>query len=240
MIKKVTVTTALVAAGILTSLGYTAIAQTNRPAPSQGQSAPARNRTMQSPSSRQMSALDQQFAIEAAHGGMAEVQLGRLALERSRNPEVKQFAQQMIDEHTRANQELMQIASRKGITLPTTPGPKYEAAMQQLMQLSGDAFDTAYMGDAGINSHLESIGLYQRQAALGQDPDLRAFAGRILPRIQGHFEMASAMTGYSVAQRNNAAPGMRMRQNNITPGMSGGQMRQNNITPGVSGGHMHQ
>ncbi len=52
--------------------------------------------------------------------------------------------------------------------------------------------------------------------------------------------MASAMTGYSVAQRNNAAPGMRMRQNNITPGMSGGQMRQNNITPGVSGGQMRQ
>jgi putative membrane protein len=112
--------------------------------------------------------------------------------------------------------------------------------MQQLMQLSGDGFDAAYMSDAGINSHLESIGLYQRQAALGQDPDLRAFAGRTLPRIQGHFGMASAMTGYSVAQGNNAAPGRRMRPHNATPGMSGGQMRQNNITPGVSGGQMRQ
>jgi putative membrane protein len=154
----------------------------------------------------QLSALDQQFVIDAAHGGMAEVQLGQLALERSRNPEVKQFARQMIQEHTRANERLMRLATQKGITPPTTPGPKYEAAMNRLMQLSGEAFDQAYMNEAGINGHLESAAVYQRQAALGQDPDLKAFAATILPRVQGHLEMASEMTGYRFAQGNNARP----------------------------------
>jgi putative membrane protein len=77
----------------------------------------------------QLSALDQQFVIDAAQGGMAEVQLGQLALERSRNPEVKQFARQMIQEHTRANERLMRLATQKGITPPTTLG-KYQAAME--------------------------------------------------------------------------------------------------------------
>jgi putative membrane protein len=76
--------------------------------------------------SSQMSALDNQFVMDAAHGGMAEVQLGQLALQRSTNPEVKRFAQQMIQEHSRANEELMRLATQKGITPPTDVGPNIE------------------------------------------------------------------------------------------------------------------
>jgi len=211
MIRKVTVTTALMAAGLFSALGYSAIAQTTQPAPSQNQSIPAQTQSGQQ-QRNQLSALDRQFVIDAAHGGMAEVQLGQLALERSRNPEVKQFARQMIQEHTRANERLMRLATRKGITPPTTPGPKYEAAMSRLMQLSGEAFDQAYMNEAGVNAHMESAAVYQRQAGLGQDPDLKAFAATILPRVQGHLEMASEMTGYRFAQQNNARPNMPMPQ----------------------------
>jgi len=211
MIRKVTVTTALMAAGLFSALGYSAIAQTTQPAPSQNQSIPAQTQSGQQ-QRNQLSALDRQFVIDAAHGGMAEVQLGQLALERSRNPQVKQFARQMIQEHTRANERLMRLATRKGITPPTTPGPKYEAAMSRLMQLSGEAFDQAYMNEAGVNGHLESAAVYQRQTALGQDPDLKAFAATILPRVQGHLEMASEMTGYRFAQQNNARPNMPMPQ----------------------------
>ena len=211
MIRKVTVTTALMAAGLFSALGYSAIAQTTQPAPSQNQSIPAQTQSGQQ-QRNQLSALDRQFVIDAAHGGMAEVQLGQLALERSRNPQVKQFARQMIQEHTRANERLMRLATRKGITPPTTPGPKYEAAMSRLMQLSGEAFDQAYMNEAGVNGRLESAAVYQRQTALGQDPDLKAFAATILPRVQGHLEMASEMTGYRFAQQNNARPNMPMPQ----------------------------
>jgi len=174
--------------------------------PRPSQSAPVRDRSLESQSRSQLSDLDRQFVIDAAQGGMAEVRLSQLALERSTNPEVKQFAQQMIQEHTRVNEELMQLAIQKGITPPTDVGPKYEAAMMRLMQLSGASFDQAYMNEGGINAHLENTAVYQRQAGLGEDPDLKAFAARILPRVQGHLEMAGTMTGYRFAQQNNAMP----------------------------------
>jgi len=223
MIKKVTITTALMAVGFITSLAYTATAQTNRPAaspdqmvpapnrpaPPPDQTAPAPNRPVPPPSSSQLSALDRQFVMDAAQGGMAEVQLSQLALQRSTDPQVKQFAQQMIQEHTRANEQLMRLAAQKGITPPPTVGPKYQAAMARLMQLSGASFDQAYMNEAGVNSHMESAAVYQRQAALGQDPDLKAFAAGILPRVQDHLQMAATMTGYRFAQNNNARPALR-------------------------------
>lgn len=211
------------AVGVITSLGYGAVAQTrpegapnpavtppNRPVP------PAErpglpNRPMPMPGqSNQLSALDQAFVMDAAHGGMAEVRLGQLALQKSTNPEVKRFAQQMIQEHSAANEELMRIVSQKGMRAPSDAGPKYEAAMMRLMQLSGAEFDRAYLAEAGVNSHLESAAVYQRQVAMGQDPDLKAFAAKILPRVQGHLAMASQMTGYRFAQNNRAMPGMNM------------------------------
>jgi putative membrane protein len=167
--------------------------------------------------------------MDAAHGGIAEVQLGQLALRKSTNAEVKQFAQQMINEHTQANKELMSLAAQKGVTPPTTPGPKYEAAMMQLQQLSGENFDKAYMMEGGLNGHMESQAVYQRQVLLGQDPDLRAFAARILPRVQGHLQMAATMTRNTFAGRNDATParpGMQMnRGTQTTPGMQ--------MTPGT-------
>jgi putative membrane protein len=217
MIKKVTITTALMAVGVITSLGYAAVAQTSRPESAPSQSTPLPNRPAPLPnqplpnrplpgSNSQLSALDNQFVMDAAHGGMAEVRLGQLALQRSTNPQVKQFAQRMIQEHTQANTELMRLTTQKGINAPTDVGPKYQAAMMRLMQLSGANFDQAYMNEAGVNAHLESTAVYQRQAALGQDPDLKAFASRTLPRVQGHLEMASKMTGYRFAQNGNSMP----------------------------------
>lgn len=191
---------ALIVVGMITSVGYGAVAQTNRPVPSPSQTAPAPTQTAPSFNRRQLSALDRQFIIDAAHGGMAEVRLGELALRRSTSPEVKRFAQQMIEEHSRANEELMRLAKQKGVTPPATPS-KYEAAMKRLMQLSGESFDRAYMNEAGVNSHLESTAVYQRQAELGQDSDLKAFAAKILPRVQGHLEMAATMTGYRFARQ---------------------------------------
>ncbi|HAX80718.1 MAG TPA: DUF4142 domain-containing protein [Cyanobacteria bacterium UBA11372] len=204
MFKSLTVTGAIIALGLVGGLDYSAIAQTEpaRPASSSRQS--------------QIGAIDRQFIIDAAQGGMAEVRLAQLALERSRNEQVREFAQQMIDEHTRANQELMSLATQKGVTPPTTPGPKYEAAMRQLMQLSGESFDRAYMSEAGLNGHMESAAVYQRQAMLGQDPDLRAFAARILPRVQDHLQMAGRMTGntFAFSDDNNlrSIPDMQMNQ----------------------------
>ncbi|HAJ64468.1 MAG TPA: DUF305 domain-containing protein [Cyanobacteria bacterium UBA11369] len=205
MFKSLTVTGAIIAVGLVGTLDYSAIAQTREPA------TPA-----SSSRQSQISAIDRQFIIDAAQGGMAEVRLAQLALQRSRNEQVREFAQRMIEEHTRANQELMRLATQKGVTPPATPGPKYEAAMRQLMQLSGESFDRAYMSEGGLNGHLESAAIYQRQAMLGQDPDLRAFAARILPRVQEHLQMAGTMTGntFAFSDDNNlrSIPDMQMNQ----------------------------
>lgn len=173
---------ALVITGVFASLEYTSIAQTTQPAPPT-QPAPLPNRATISP-------LDRQFIIDAAQGGMAEVSLGQMASQRATNDVVKQYAQRMVQEHTQASKELLRLASQKGVTPPRDMGPKYRAAMDRLMQLPRASFDQAYISEAGINGHLESLAVYQRQAQLGQDPDLKAFAAKTLLTVQNHLQVA--------------------------------------------------
>ncbi len=111
---------------------------------------------------------------------MTEVQMAKLALQRSKSNEIRQYTQQMIQENTPVNQQLMQLANRKGISLPTTIGPKYQAAIAsgtafraiaRLSQFSGRDFDQAYKEEAGINLHIEYLVVQRRQSQLGQDPE---------------------------------------------------------------------
>src|SRR4051812_9684826 len=92
-----------------------------------------------------VSSADKTFATEAAHGGLAEVQLGQLALQKASSPQVKGFAQRMVTDHTQANQDLMQLAKSENLTLPTQLDPKHKSEMERLSALSGNAFDAAYM-----------------------------------------------------------------------------------------------
>lgn len=146
-------------------------------------------------SGSELSATDKQFITEAATGGMAEVKTAELALQKTSNDAVRQFAQHMIEDHTKANQQLMQIASAKGVTLPATPDAKHQEAMQDLQQLSGAEFDKMYMQQAGLKDHKEMAELFQKQTDEGQDPDLKAFAAKVLPDIKEHLSMAQKITG---------------------------------------------
>ena len=193
MLKRKMVTAALVVAGIFASLEYTSVAQPNQPATPQNQPATPRSQSKLTP-------LDRQFVMDAAQGGMAEVSLGQMATQRATSNAVKQYGQRMVREHTQANKELMQLASQKGVTPPKDMGPKYKAAMDRLSQLPKASFDQAYMSEAGINGHLESQAVYQRQAQLGQDPDLKAFAAKILPTVVNHLQMARDMKSNTAAK----------------------------------------
>lgn len=182
------VAAALVVTGVFASLEYTSIAQQTQPAPpTPTQSTP--------PNQAAIAPLDRQFIIDAAQGGMAEVSLGQMAVERATTNAVKQYGQRMVQEHTKANTELLRIASQKGVTPPRDMGPKYRAAMDRLSQLPREAFDQAYISEAGINGHLESLAVFQRQAQLGQDPDLKAFAAKTLPTVQNHLQRVSELKG---------------------------------------------
>lgn len=139
-----------------------------------------------------LGSVDRKFVMEAAMGGMAEVELGRLAAERGSSDAVKQFGQRMVDDHSRANSELMQLASGKGITLPTALDAKHQALVTRMSRLSGAAFDRAYAREM-VKDHQKAVALFQREATRGSDSDLKAFAQTTLPALQEHLRMARAL-----------------------------------------------
>ena len=154
-------------------------------------------RSPQSPAGGQtspnsLSSRDKTFVMEAGQLSMMEVELGRLAVERGSSPGVKQYGQEMVEDHTRANQELMQLAMQKKVELPTEMSSQNTALMERLSGLSGKSFDAAYK-QAMIDSHKQAIALFQAQSQQGQDPQLKAWATQKLPKLQAHLEMVNQM-----------------------------------------------
>ena len=129
------------------------------------------------------------FMTEAAQGGMAEVELGRLAQKQAQNAEVKSFAQKMIQDHSNANTELKQLAAKKSVTLPTDVGAMHKATMDKLSKLSGAEFDKAYI-EGQVTDHLRSVALFQNQADNGPDAESKLLAAKNLPNLKMHLEMA--------------------------------------------------
>jgi putative membrane protein len=128
------------------------------------------------------------FATEAAVGGMAEVALGKLALEKSTNTQVKEFATMMVSDHGKANEELMAIAKMKNITLPMTVDADHQKKMDDLSKKTGADFDKDYVS-AMVDGHKSTLKLMQDEAKDGKDADLKAFAGKTAPVVQAHLTM---------------------------------------------------
>ena len=139
-----------------------------------------------------LSSQDRNFVMQAGQLGMLEVDLGRLAVQRGSSDGVKQYGQEMVEEHTQANQELMQVAMQKGVKLPTEMSSQNTALMERFSGLSGTSFDAAYK-QAMIESHNQAISLFQAQSQQGQDPDLKAWATQKLPNLQAHLQMVNQM-----------------------------------------------
>ena len=99
---------------------------------------------------------DQAFIKKAAVGGLAEVQLGQLAVERAASPDVKQFGQRMVDDHGKANRELMAVVEPKGLAVPTAPDRKHRQVADRLAKLQGPAFDRAYIQDM-VKDHEQDV-----------------------------------------------------------------------------------
>jgi len=137
---------------------------------------------------------DRAFMTAAAQGGIAEVEMGRLAAGHASSDKVKQFGQRMVDDHTKANDELKQLASQKGLTLPTEMNAKQKSTMNKLSKLNGAEFDRAYMRDM-VTDHQEDVAEFQRESTNGSDADVKAFAGKVLPTLQEHLRMAQEIEG---------------------------------------------
>ena len=147
----------------------------------------------------QLAEADQTFVEKAAQDSIAEIDLGELAKERAESEEVKQFAQRMIDDHGKANEQLEEIAKSKGAVIPTEAGEEHSKLRAELGELEGEAFDQKYMA-AMAEDHQKAVDLFQKQAEEGEDPELKSFAEQTLPIIKEHLTMAQSMVQQAQAK----------------------------------------
>jgi len=130
-----------------------------------------------------------EFAAEAAEGGMMEVQLGELAQSNATSPKVKEFGQMMVTEHTKANEELKELAQTKKIALPAMLGNEKMNKYNELRDKKGNDFDKAYIAFM-IEDHEDDIELFRKESKEGQDPEIKAWAGGKLPTLEQHLMAA--------------------------------------------------
>ena len=140
----------------------------------------------------QNDALRNNFWTTATQGGTAEVELGQIAQTKAANPEVKNFARMMVEDHTKANAELKSLAAKKNVTLPTTMNSGNQATLTELQNLVGADFDREYVA-AMVDNHEADVQLFESQAADDSDPDAKAFAAKTLPTLRKHLEMIKAI-----------------------------------------------
>ena len=135
---------------------------------------------------------DIEFVLDAAKGGMAEVELGKMAATHAQNDEVKKFAQRMVDDHSKANEQLKAIAEAKGIKLPEgDTDATHKATMRRLEKLNGAAFDRAYM-QMMVGDHVKDVNEFKKESNAGRDPQVKSFASGTLPTLEEHLQQARA------------------------------------------------
>jgi putative membrane protein len=130
---------------------------------------------------------DESFYKDAAEGGLAEVEQGKLAEDKAQSQAVRDFGALMVHDHSAANEKLKTVAASKGMDLPTSPGISQMASIDKLKLLSGDTFDKSYV-KAMLEDHEKDIAAFRREAADGKDPDARAFAAKTLPTLEVHLK----------------------------------------------------
>jgi putative membrane protein len=175
MMLRLLTTTAVVAVGLLAA--PLSFAQTGQPSHAAATSA--------------KDALDQEdktFVREAATGGMAEVELSKIA-QKSENADVKRFAERMIEDHTKANDQLTSIATGLGVEMPKTVDSEHQRMREKLQTLHGKAFDDQYTRDM-VEDHNKAVKLFQQEERSGHNTELKEFAQKTLPTLEEHQKMA--------------------------------------------------
>ena len=175
-----------------------------RPNPTTQRPEPATQRpepTTQPASTAQMNP-DEQFAKEAAMASMVEVDLGKLAASKASSTDVKNFARQMVQDHGKTLDELKSLAKTKNITLPSSLDAEHKGMHEKLAPLSGAAFDRAYIEDM-VNGHRKVAEKVKTESSSGKDPEIKAFAAKILPTVESHLKMAEGLHSKAVGTTGN-------------------------------------
>ena len=201
--------TSLLGAAFVLGATFPALAQDGTMAPMNGTMAPMNGAMMA------MSPQDQLFLVRAAEGNLAEITLAQMAIRKSSTPGVQNVARMITQGHTLAQNELLAIARRKGMTMAPMLSPTHMAVQTALGKAKKASFDKMYMSNQ-TDDHENTIALFQTQIMNGQDADLKAYASKFLPDIVGHTIMI-----YTVA-KGVGAPGSEMRppQPPVPPGVT--------------------
>lgn len=138
---------------------------------------------------------DRVYAMQAAGGGMYEVEAGRLAATRAASADVRAFGQMLVDHHTASNAELMSLLQARGLTPPPALPPAMAAKIARLAPLTGAAFDQEFIRNAGIADHQTQIELFMRASRDVGDPVLKAWFVKTLPSLQAHLQAAQGIAG---------------------------------------------
>ena len=135
---------------------------------------------------------DQEFMVEAASGGLMEVEAGKLAAQNAASPKVKEFGQMMVTDHTQANEELKALAAKKNVTLPATPGEDHQKHLDDMKNMKGADFDKHYVSMM-VNDHEEDVNKFEKRAENAKDAELKAFAAKTLPVLKKHLAAIKAI-----------------------------------------------
>jgi putative membrane protein len=136
-----------------------------------------------------VTSADRTFMTKAAQGGMAEVELGQLAEQNAQSQDVKNFGKRMVEDHSKAGDQLKQVASQSGVTLPDEPNAKDKATKARLSQMHGEAFDKAYMKDM-VADHKEDVAEFKKESSAASNPEVKQWASDTLPTLEEHLKMA--------------------------------------------------
>jgi putative membrane protein len=144
------------------------------------------------PAAREPNDADRIFAREVLIGGRAEVMFGKLAGERAHGTAVKQFAERMVQDHSRAGDEVMNLAQAAGVPIPEGLDRDHRTIRGELDKLNGAAFDDAYIRGQ-VTDHQQTVQLLEFEIGSGQDPALMQFAVRTLPVVMRHLQIAQTI-----------------------------------------------
>ncbi len=177
----------------LAGVAVSALALATLPATAQTSSTTGAGTSSTATDAGKLARADKGMLDDLAQANIAEVEAGKMALEKSQNAEIKKFAQHMVDDHTSALAEVQALARAKNVTLPDGPGAMAKTKATALKALSGNLFDTEYAKRAGVGDHEATIKLLNKIQKDAKDADLKALAGKMLPKVEGHLEMAKAV-----------------------------------------------
>ena len=170
----------------LISVGCTS---TNKASTPDTAAQPNSGATSASSSSSPSSNPDQEFVTKAAQGNAAEVALGKIVATKSKDPDVKQFAQMMVKDHTTALNQLQELAQSKNLNFNDDLPDDAKSLQQKLSSDTGKQLDKDYM-DGMVEDHQKDVQEFTDKSQNAKDPDVKQWASKTLPTLQKHLEKA--------------------------------------------------